>query len=107
MWLYLKANFGKTTRVRALFIVPSLIGNTRRFYLPLILLMIDIADCMENKNEKHIVSIATFAFAFFILANVSYAEQKGTSLDAHVHGLSQLTIAVEGEKLSLSFLPQQ
>lgn len=53
--------------------------------------------------NKHIVSIATFAFAFFILANVSYAEQKGTSLDAHVHGLSQLTIAVEGEKVELEF----
>lgn len=55
------------------------------------------------KMNKHIVSIATFAFVFFILANVSYAEQKGTSLDAHVHGLSQLTIAVEGEKVELEF----
>ena len=53
--------------------------------------------------KKHIVSITTFAFAFFILANVSYAEQKGTSLDAHVHGLSQLNIAVEGEKVELEF----
>ena len=53
--------------------------------------------------NKHIVSITSFAFAFFILANVSYAEQKGTSLDAHVHGLSQLTIAVEGEKVELEF----
>ena len=53
--------------------------------------------------KKHIVSITTFAFVFFILANVSYAEQKGTSLDAHVHGLSQLNIAVEGEKVELEF----
>ena len=53
--------------------------------------------------KKHIVSTTTFAFAFFMLANVSYAEQIGTSLDAHVHGLSQLNIAVEGEKVELEF----
>jgi hypothetical protein len=53
--------------------------------------------------KKHIVSIIALVATFFVLVNATYAEQNAASLDAHVHGLSQLTIAVEGEKVELQF----
>ena len=53
--------------------------------------------------KKHIVSIIALVVTFFVLVNAAFAEQKAASLDAHVHGLSQLTIAIEGEKVELQF----
>lgn len=53
--------------------------------------------------KKHTVSIIGLVATFFVLVNATFAEQKAASLDAHVHGLSQLTIAVEGEKVELEF----
>ncbi|MGB2106153.1 MAG: ZrgA family zinc uptake protein [Porticoccaceae bacterium] len=53
--------------------------------------------------KKHTVSIIGLVATFFVLVNATFAEQKAASLDAHVHGLSQLTIAVEGETVELQF----
>ncbi|MGB1290473.1 MAG: ZrgA family zinc uptake protein, partial [Porticoccaceae bacterium] len=53
--------------------------------------------------KKHTVSIIGLVATFFVLVNATFAEQKAASLDAHVHGLSQLTIAVEGETVELEF----
>ena len=53
--------------------------------------------------NKIVVSIIALVATFFVLVNATFAEQKAGSLDAHVHGLSQLTIAVEGETVELEF----
>lgn len=53
--------------------------------------------------NKFVVSIIALVATFFVLVNAAVAEQKAASLDAHVHGLSQLTIAVEGETVELEF----
>jgi hypothetical protein len=53
--------------------------------------------------NKFVVSIIALVATFFVLVNAAFAEQKAASLDAHVHGLSQLKIAIEGEKVELQF----
>ena len=40
---------------------------------------------------------------FTVLVNVAYAIQKGSNLDAHVHGLSELTIAMDDHVLDIQF----
>lgn len=49
------------------------------------------------------VSIFALIMALFASINSAYAEQKESSLDAHVHGLSELTIAMEGDSLEIQF----
>lgn len=51
--------------------------------------------------NKRIFSIVSLIMVFTGLVPSVYAENNGTSLDAHVHGLSELTIALEGESLNL------
>jgi hypothetical protein len=53
--------------------------------------------------NKFVVSIIALVATFFVLVNAAFAEQKAASLDAHVHGLSQLTIAVDVETVELQF----
>lgn len=63
--------------------------------------MINIAIAMEKKMKKRIFSIVSLIMVFTGFVPSVYAENNGTSLDAHVHGLSELTIALEGESLNL------
>lgn len=49
------------------------------------------------------VNIFALIMALFASINSAYAEQKESSLDAHVHGLSELTIAMEGDSLEIQF----
>ena len=51
--------------------------------------------------NKRIFSIVSLVMVFTGLVPSVYAENNGTRLDAHVHGLSVLTIALEGESLDL------
>lgn len=53
--------------------------------------------------NKRICSIVTLGIAFAGSTQLSQAEQHAASLDAHVHGLSELTIAMEGETLEIQF----
>lgn len=53
--------------------------------------------------NQHFVTIIFFALTSFTVSICSYAEQKDHSLDAHVHGLSELTIAMEGDRLDIQF----
>jgi hypothetical protein len=59
--------------------------------------MTEKANFMENKMNKHIVSILFLVMALVGISNFTYAEKNGNSLEAHVHGLSELTIVMEGE----------
>lgn len=56
---------------------------------------------MEKKMNKRIFSIVSLVMVFTGLVPSVYAENNGTRLDAHVHGLSELTIALEGDSLDL------
>ena len=51
--------------------------------------------------KKHIVSFVVLALTAVGAACPIFAEQNSSSLEAHVHGLSELTIAVEGETIEL------
>ena len=48
-------------------------------------------------------NIIAFIIAFATAGQFSYAEDGAASLVAHVHGLSELAIAMEGEKLEIQF----
>jgi hypothetical protein len=48
-------------------------------------------------------NIIAFIIAFAAAGQFSYAEDGAASLVAHVHGLSELAIAMEGEKLEIQF----
>ena len=59
---------------------------------------------MINKNIKRlIVTLISMPVIFSGLVNVAYAIQKGSNLDAHVHGLSELTIAMDDHFLDIEF----
>ena len=59
---------------------------------------------MINKNIKRlIVTLISMPVIFSGLVNVAYAIQKGSNLDAHVHGLSELTIAMDDHVLDIQF----
>jgi hypothetical protein len=58
---------------------------------------------MERTMNGIFVSIFALIMALFAGINSAYAEQKESSLDAHVHGLSELTIAMEGDSLEIQF----
>lgn len=70
-------------------------------YLQAILLLTGEVNFMEKKMNKRIFSIVSLVMVFTGLVPSVYAENNGTRLDAHVHGLSELTIALEGESLDL------
>ena len=59
---------------------------------------------MISKNIKRlIVTLISMPVIFSGLVNVAYAIQKGSNLDAHVHGLSELTIAMDDHVLDVQF----
>ena len=59
---------------------------------------------MINKNIKRlIVTLLSIPLIFAGLVNMAYAIQKGSNLDAHVHGLSELTIAMDDHVLDIQF----
>ena len=59
---------------------------------------------MINKNIKRLIlTLLSIAVFFAGLVNVAYAIQKGSNLDAHVHGLSELTIAMDDHLLDIEF----
>ena len=59
---------------------------------------------MINKIVKHlVVTLLSIPLIFAGLVNVAYAIQKGSNLDAHVHGLSELTIAMDDHVLDVQF----
>jgi hypothetical protein len=61
-------------------------------------------DSMINKIVKHlVVTLLYIPLIFTELVNVAYAIQKGSNLDAHVHGLSELTIAMDDHVLDIEF----
>jgi len=51
--------------------------------------------------KKQFVSIFYLVVTFIGAINSVYAEQKNSSLEAHYHGLSELTIVMEGELLEI------
>ena len=53
--------------------------------------------------NKPFFTIIFLALTTFTVSICSHAEQKDNSLDAHVHGLSELTIAMEGDSLEIQF----
>ena len=53
--------------------------------------------------NKPFFAITFLALITFTVSICSYAEKKDNSLDAHVHGLSELTIAMEGNRLDIQF----
>ena len=53
--------------------------------------------------KKHIVSFVVLALTAVGAAYPVFAEKHSSSLEAHVHGLSELTIAVEGQTIELQF----
>lgn len=63
--------------------------------------MIHIAIAMEKKMKKPSVNIVSLVVVLMGVAPSIYAEKKETNHDAHVHGLSELTIASEGEDLNI------
>jgi hypothetical protein len=63
--------------------------------------MINIAIAMEKKMKKPFVNIISLVAVLIGVAPSIYAEKNETNLDAHVHGLSELTIALEGEDLDI------
>ena len=63
--------------------------------------MIHIAIAMEKKMKKPFVNIISLVAVLMGVAPSIYAEKNETNLDAHVHGLSELTIALEGEDLDI------
>ena len=63
--------------------------------------MIHIAIAMEKKMKKPFVNIVSLVVVLMGVAPSIYAEKNETNLDAHVHGLSELTIASEGEDLNI------
>ena len=59
---------------------------------------------MINKIDKRlVVTLLSIPLIFAGLDNVAYATQKGSNLDAHVHGLSELTIAMDDHVLDIQF----
>ena len=48
-------------------------------------------------------NMIALTIAFSALAQFAYGEEGATSLEAHVHGQSELAIAMEGEKLEIQF----
>jgi len=55
---------------------------------------------MRLKSKNLIFSVL---MGFSGLAHVAYASQQSSSLDAHVHGLSELTIAMDNDVLEIQF----
>lgn len=53
--------------------------------------------------KTRLPNIIAFTIAFAVVAQFSHAEEGSASLAAHVHGLSELAIAMEGEKLEIRF----
>lgn len=53
--------------------------------------------------NKSIFTIVFLAVVTSLVSVCSYAEQNEGSLDVHVHGLSELTIAMEGDSLEIQF----
>ena len=51
--------------------------------------------------KKPFVNIVSLVVVLMGVAPSIYAEKNETNLDAHVHGLSELTIASEGEDLNI------
>lgn len=51
--------------------------------------------------KKHLVNIIAFAITFTGIAQFTHAEEQAVSLEAHVHGLSELTIVMEGASLEI------
>lgn len=57
-----------------------------------------------NKSIKRLILTLLSIEVFFSgLVNVAYAIQKGSNLDAHVHGISELTIAMDDHVLDVQF----
>lgn len=51
--------------------------------------------------NKNILGIFSILIAFVVITNTTYAEQGEGSLKAHVHGLSELTIAMENNVVEI------
>ncbi|MGB1157883.1 MAG: ZrgA family zinc uptake protein [Porticoccaceae bacterium] len=56
-----------------------------------------------KNNSGLVVNIFSMLMGFSGLAHVAYASQQSSSLDAHVHGLSELTIAMDNDVLEIQF----
>ena len=57
----------------------------------------------EKKMNRNFVGIFCLVMSLFGTITTVYAQPKDTSLDAHVHGLSDLTIAIEAEAIEIQF----
>lgn len=53
--------------------------------------------------NRNFVGIFCLVMSLFGTITTVYAQPKDTSLDAHVHGLSDLTIAIEAEAIEIQF----
>ena len=53
--------------------------------------------------KTRLPNIIALTIAFAAVAQFSHAEEGAASLEAHVHGLSELAIAMEGENLEIQF----
>ena len=54
--------------------------------------------------NKLILSILSIAMTLFTGIQSAYAEKSAESLDAHVHGLSELTIAMDAKTIELQLI---
>lgn len=53
--------------------------------------------------KRPLPNILSLTIAFALAAQFAHAEEGATSLEAHVHGLSELAIAMEGKSLEIQF----
>jgi hypothetical protein len=54
-----------------------------------------------KKMKKYTLTLICLVMAITGVSNFAFAEQNGSYIDAHVHGLSELTIAIEGERVEM------
>lgn len=53
--------------------------------------------------KKKFINIIKFTIVLFVVTHFSFAHEHTTGLKAHVHGLSEITIAMEDEILEIQF----
>lgn len=51
--------------------------------------------------KKYTITLIYLVMAVTGVSNFAFAEQNGSYIDVHVHGLSELTIAIEGERVEM------
>jgi hypothetical protein len=66
--------------------------------------MISQVNCLGVYMNKLILSILSIAVTLFTGIQSAYAEKSAESLDAHVHGLSELTIAMDAKTIELQLI---